>query len=231
MSFFKASKEQKDLEQNTGTSYINKSGCFPVNIIAPFVSASKNGSVSVDLFLDHKGQNQVIYGNMRITNNDGSNNSIGAKVFNQLAVIAGVDDVSEPEENDLPIGKNNEIKPVAVLEDLCDIDVVLRIQMEYSIWNKNIQESKIIRGFYRAGDNASAEEIVNGTEAGVQYAKEEEYFENVTYKDGLDEETVAKWIKDKRPKGTGGAGSAGGSTGAAPKTPKFGAAKGFGSKK
>jgi len=227
MSFFKASKEQKDLEQNVGTAYINGSGCFPVNIIAPFVSASKNGSVSVDLFLDHKGQNQTIYGNMRITNNDGTNNAIGAKVFNQLAVIAGVDDVSEPEENDLPIGKGGEVKSVAVLEDLCDIDVVLRIQMEYSIWNKNIQESKIIRGFYRAGDNASAEEIVNGTEAGVQYAKEEQYFENVTYKDGLDEATIAQWIKDKRPKGTGGAG---GSTAAAPKTPKFGASKGFGSK-
>jgi len=227
MSFFKAKKTQEDLKQSSGSSYLNGSGCYPVNIIAPFASTSKNGSTSVDLFVEYSGQKQVVYGNMRITNNDGSENAIGSKVFNQLAIIADVEDISEPIDAELPIGKGGIDSDVSVLEDLADLDVILRVQMEYSTYNGNIQEKKVIKGFFRAEDNASAEEIVNETEAGVQYNKESKYFENVTYKDGLDAESVAVWVVDGRPKGTAGSGGATG--GAAPKKPAFGKKKSFGS--
>lgn len=226
MSFFKKSTDKKALEQNTGSNHLNKSGCYPVNIIAPFASASKGGSVSVDMFIDHKGQQQVIYGNLRITNNDGSQNEIGAKAFNQLIIIAGVDDVEDPIDGELPIGKGSAMTEVAILEDLADVDVILRMQMEYSVYNGNIQEKKVIKGFFRAEDNASAEEIVNETEAGVQYEKESKYFENVTYKDGLDEEAIIDWVAAKRPKGTAGSGAAK----TAAKKPSFGTKKGFGNK-
>ncbi len=98
--------------------------------------------------------------------------------------------------------------------------------MEYSVWNSNIQEKKVIKGFFRVEDNASAEEIVNETEAGVQYEKESKYFENVTYKDGLDADAIAAWVAQGRPKGTAGAGGASGGTAA--KKPSFGKKKSFG---
>ena len=225
MSFFKASKDKKDLEQSSASNYLNASGCYPVNIIAPFASASKGGSVSVDLFLDHKDQKQVIYGSLRVTNNDGSANAIGSKVFNQLMIIADVEDVSDPIDASLPIGKGGADTDVGVLEDLADIDVILRLQMEYSTYNGSIQEKKVIKGFFRAEDMASAEEIVNETEPGVQYAKDSKYFENITFKDGLDAETIEAWISAKRPKGTAG-GGAGASK--APAKPSFGKKKTFG---
>lgn len=222
MSFFKAKTDKKALEQTSGSNYLNASGCYPVNIIAPFASVTEKGSVSVDLFLEHKEQKQVIYGNMRITNNDGNENAIGAKVFNQLMIIAGVEEVGDPIDAELPIGKKDAAKDVGVLEDLTDVDIILRMQMEYTVWNGNIQESKVIKGFFRAEDNASAEEIVNETEAGVQYAKDSKYFEIVTYKDGLDAAAVAAWVTDGRPKGTAGSG---GASSTAAKKPSFGQKK------
>ena len=217
MSFFKKSVDKADLEQSTGGKYINGSGVYAVNIVAPIVSAGKNGGISIDLYVNHKDQAQMIYGNLRIENNNGDVNKIGAKTFNQLLVIADVDDVADPIEAELPIGKKEALKDVSVLEDLADINVIVRIQQEYSVWKTDIKEKSVIRGFYRTKDNASAEEIVNETEAGKQYESESKYFDNVTYKDGLDAEIVEEWIKAKRPKGTGG-----GSTSTPPKTPSFG---------
>jgi hypothetical protein len=228
--FKKVSKAKEDLAQG-GTNYLVASGCYPVNIIAPFASTSKNGSTVVDLFIDHNGQKQVIYGNLRLTNNDGTENKIGTNVFNQLMVISEVDEVSEPIDAELPIGKDGADVDCGVLEDLADIDVILRIQMQYSVYLKNIQEKKIIKGFYRAEDNASASEIVNETEAGVQYKDDTKYFDAVTYENGLDAEAVKVWVDAKRPKGTGvsGGGTSGNtSPGSTAKKPAFGKTRKFG---
>lgn len=223
MSFFNASKKQEDVKQG-GSNYITGSGIYPVTVLAPVVSVSKGGSTSVDLFCEHLGQKQIVYGNLRITNNDGSPNKIGAKIFNQMLIIAGLDAVADPISAELPIGKKDSMKEVDVLEDLADQDMLLRIQMEYSIYNGDIQEKKIIKSFFRA-DKATAEEIVNGEEPGPGYERELKYVNNVTYKDGLDEDTVKQWIADKRPTGTGG-----GASGKPKKAPSFGS-KRFGESK
>lgn len=206
MSFFNASKKKEDVKQG-GSNFITGSGVYPVTILAPVVSVSKGGSQSVDLFVEHLGQKQIVYGNLRITNNDGSPNKIGAKIFNQLLIISGVDAVADPVSAELPIGKKEAMKEVDVLEDLADLDVLMRIQMEYSIYNGNIQEKKIIKAFFRAEDRATAEEIVNGETPGAGYERELKYVNNITFKDGLDEATITQWIADKRPQGTGSAGS------------------------
>ena len=221
MSFAKASRKAEDVKQSGG-NYINGSGIYPVNIIAPLVSVSNGGSTSVDMFVEHNGQKQVIYGNLRVTNNDGSPNKIGAKIFNQLMVIADVDDVADPVEAELPIGKKEAMKDASVLEDLADVDTLMRVQMEYGAWNGNITEKKVIKGFYRAEDKATAEEIVNETEAGAGYESDQKYVNNITYKDGVTPEQVTAWIAAKRPDGTAGddADSGGGSEKKA--APKFG---------
>lgn len=228
MSFFKSSKSKEDVKQSGGSAYINGSGCYPINLIAAFVSVSKGGSNSVDLFVKHEEQDQVVYGNLRVTNNDGTPNKIGAKVFNQLMIIADVEEIGEPQDAELPIGKAGALTDVGVLEELCDIDVLMRIQMEYSKYMGNIQEKKVIKAFFRAEDNASAEEIVNGDKFGEQFTKEAKYLDNVTYKDDLDADAISAWVSAGRPKGTAGKGSSGGS--APTKKPAFGKKKTFGKK-
>lgn len=227
MSFAKASKKQEDVKQG-GSNYITASGVYPIKVLAPVVSVSKGGSQSVDLYVDHLGQKQIVYGNLRITNNDDSPNKIGAKIFNQLLIIADVDAVADPVSAELPIGKKNSkgdsaMKEVDILEDLCDLEVLMRIQMEYSIFNSNIQEKKIIKSFFRASDLATAEEIVNDETPGAGYEREQKYVNNITFKNDLTEEVIAQWIKDKRPEGTGGGSSA------PEKAPSFGS-KRFGQK-
>ena len=221
MSFFKKRIKAEDVKQGGGTSYIVNSGVYPVNIIAPIVSVSKGGSTSVDLFINHDGQYQIIYGNLRISNNDGNENEIGTKIFNQLLVVSGTEEVADPVDGELPIGKKGAMKDVSVLEDLVDTEVLLWIQIEYGKYNGSITEKKVIRGFYQAGTSATAEEIVNESEAGIGYEKDSKYFDKVNYKD-VTEADVTAWIAADRPKGTSGGGSKGGSK------PSFGAKKKFG---
>ncbi len=223
MSFFKASTKEEDVKQG-GSNHIVASGVYPVTILAAIASVSKGGSTSVDLYVDHMGQKQIIYGNLRITNNDGTPNKIGAKIFNQLMIIADVEELPEPVEHELPIGKNESMKTVAVLEDLADIDCLMRMQMEYGAYKGNITEKKVIKAFFRASDKATAEEIVHESEPGAGYERELKYADNVTYKDGVTAEQVASWIAGGRPDGT-----AGGDSGEAAPKPSFGNRK-FGDK-
>jgi hypothetical protein len=230
MSFYKASKKAEDIKQG-GTNHIVASGVYPVTILAPIVNESGKGSTTIDLYVEHNGQKQIIYGNLRITNNDGSTNKIGSKVFNQLLIIADLDEVDEPEEMELPIGKKEKMQPAAVLTELMDLEVLMRVQMEYSVYNGNIQEKKVIKTFFRAEDKATAEEIVNEADYGKGYEAESPYFDNITYKDGTTPESIAAWRKAGRPKGTGNGGTGDtGNSGPAKKVP-FGKKRPFGKKK
>lgn len=203
MSFAKASRKAEDVKQSGG-NYIGESGIYPVHVIAPIVSVSNGGSTSVDFYLEHNGQKQTIYGNLRVTNNDGTPNKIGSKIFNQLMIIAELDSVADPVEAELPIGKQEAMKDCAVLEDLADIDVLMRVQMEYGAYNGSFTEKKIIKGFYRASDNATAEEIVNESDIGKGFEHDQKYINNITYKDGVTPEQITAWIAAKRPSGTAG---------------------------
>jgi len=223
MSFFKASVKEEDVKQGGGSDYLNGSGVYPVTILGAIANESKNGSITVDLFVDHNGQKQIVYGNLRITNNDGSTNEIGAKIFNQMLIIAGVSDVAEPTEGQLPIGKAGALKDVALLEEFTDVEIMLRIQLEYGRYNGSITEKKVIKGFYRAMDNATAEEIALEKTPGEGYERDTNYFDNITYKDGVTSDDVAAWIAGGRGKGSAPAGAD------AAKAPSFGT-KRFGSK-
>ena len=222
MSFAKQSVSKQDVAQSA-SNYITSSGVYPVNILAAFVSTNEKDSSVVDFFLDHNSQNQVLYGNVRVTNNGGEDNKIGKKLLNQLMIVADVEEIDDAVEMELPIGKAGADKTVAVLESLGDKEVQVHIQLEYSRWNNKIQERKNIRGFFRVGDNASAEEIVNKSNHGAAYSKSTKYFTDVTYKDVTEEEITA-WIASNRT-------NSGVSSAAAVKTPSFGAPKAFGVKK
>ena len=205
-------------ESGNGGKYIGKSGIYDVTILAPFVDTNSSGAMTVNFFVNANDQDQVIYGNLKLHNNDMSEN-FAAKIFNKLCIITEIEP-EDPVDGELPIGKKGAMKDVAILEDMTDLDVKMRIQMEYSIYNGNISEKTIIKGFYR-NDGASAEEVVNETEIGVQLQKDLPYAENITYKDGLDEAKIAEWIAARRP-----ANSAGTASGTPTKArPSFGSKK------
>lgn len=234
MGFYKAKKTEEATAEYTGSGnskYISTSGMFPVTVIVPFVNAGKEKATVIDLFVDYNEQKQVVYGSMSYTNKDGKDNKIGQEIFNKFVILANVDEVAEPVEAELPIGKKGAMKDAAVLEDLADIEVIMQIRMEYGVWNNNITEKTVIKSFFRSTDNASVEEIVAaeaGKEVvfGTQYERLAEGADFVTYNDGLDEERVQAWVKAKRPKGTGGASAAATTT----KKPSFGAKPKFGAK-
>ena len=154
------------------------------------------GARTLSFYVDHEDQLQTLYGALRLDNNDGTPN-FQAALFSKLAVIAGLEDIQEPEEATLPIGKEGSDKEVAVLPDFEDFECKIWVQMEYSLYQNKIMEKKKIKGFYRV-DGASADEILNETEVGVRYSKDEKYFENPSYKDGLTEEEVNAWIANGR---------------------------------
>jgi len=215
MAFFTKQTDTESVTEFVGggdSKYISKSGMYPINVIVPFVSTGREKHTTIDLFVEYNEQKQVIYGGMTFTNKDGKPNVIGRKILNKLVTLAGVDDVDDPVEAELPIGKKGAMKDVPVLESLADVDVIMQIRMEYGVWNNSITEKTVIKSFFRVSDNASVEEIVaaeqgKDVEFGAQYAALAENADFVTYNDGLTEEQVAEWIKNKRPKNSVGSGS------------------------
>jgi len=223
MAFAKKSVSQEDVKASA-SNYINASGIYDVNILAAFVNTSAEGSSVVDFFLDYAGQEQVMYGNMRVTNkNDAQGepveNKIGMKLFNHLLVVADLEEVSDPIEGELPIGKAGIDKTVAILEDISDIQIQMRIQIEYSKYLGNISEKRIIREFYRSGDNATASEIVNDAKHGEGFEKDQKYVDNITYKDDLTPDDIARWVAGGRQDGDA---AKGGAAKSATKAPSFG---------
>lgn len=199
MGFFKVSTEQDRVKDSTGGNYITKSGIYEVNLKHVLVNVSPNGSQSIDLNLDYNGQNQTIWGAIRLTNNDGKEN-FEAVNFNKLCIVTGHADgeeIADPVEVNLPIGKAGEMKNCLELEQFRDNPVFVRVQMEYQVYNDEIRESKRIKNFFRFTDKATAQEIVNNINIGNQFIEEEKIADNVTYRDDLTEEDIKEWKKNR----------------------------------
>ena len=220
MSFFNVKTDADAIKEDTGNGgkWIGSSGIYDVTILAPFVDTNDKGAMTVNFFVNANDQDQVIYGNLKLHNNDMSEN-FAAKIFNKLCIVTEIEP-EDPVDGELPIGKKGAMKDVAILEDMADLEVKMRIQMEYSVHLGNIKEKTVIKGFYR-NDGASAEEVVNETEIGVQLQKDLPYAENITYKDSLTAELITEWISGGRKKGTAGNSS----IGTAKKKPSFGKSK------
>jgi hypothetical protein len=203
---FKVSTAEDNVKDFTGggSNYITTSGIYEIIIKNIIVEASPKGSEYLNFWINYNGQDQPLYQAIRITNNDGNPN-LEAKLFNKLCVIAGAtdgDDVSGTTTKQLPMGEKGAMKEVEVLEAFEDVPVLVRIQLEYGMYNDKITTKKIIRNFFRVTDKATAAEIINNdpkdTESfGKQYAIEEEYADVISYKDNVTAEDVAEWKKNK----------------------------------
>ena len=196
MSFIKINRDEAVVKESKGGgSYLSKSGIYPVTIKFASVSINEHNARSIDFNVDYNGSSSTLYG-LKLDNNDGSENYM-YPIFNNLAIIAGLDDINEPEEQEHAVGKDNEIKSFMVLDDFTGLEVLVRVQQEYSKYNNEIKSRLTIKGFYRADDKANAFEIIKGEGFGTQYGKDLAYAEKITYKDGLTAEEVAAWEAQK----------------------------------
>jgi len=195
-SFIKINRDEAVVKENKGGgSYLSKSGIYPVTIKFASVSVNEHNARSIDFNLDYNGNSSTLYG-LKLDNNDGSENYM-YPIFNNLAIIAGLDDINEPEEQEHAVGKDNEVKSFMVLDDFTGLEVFVRVQQEYSKYNNEIKSRLTIKGFYRADDKANAFEIIKGEGFGTQHGKDLAYAEKITYKDGLTAEEVSTWEAQK----------------------------------
>lgn len=203
MAFFTVKADAESVRDYSGegsSSYINKSGMYEVILKNVIAEVTKNGSQVLHLWIEYMGKEQPIYNAIRLTNNDGTPN-FGQDLFNKLCVVVGASDgtvIDDPIPMQLPMGKGGELKTVDILPNFVDEPIHLHVRMEYSMYNDKIQESKVVKNFFRVPDKASASEIVNNAEEkGKQYEKENESIQP-SYKDGLTEEDVEAWLAERR---------------------------------
>lgn len=199
---FKINTSKDAVAESNGSSFINKSGIYDVMIKFASVDTSKGGAKSVNFNLNYNGNDQTIYGPY-VQSKAGDQLDIGMNLINKLGIIAGLGngDGLEIEQEEHIVGKDKKSQEFAVITNFSDLPVKIRIQLEYSKYNGDISERKVIKSFFRE-DGASAEEIVNESEAGKRLALEtDRYADNITYKDDLTPEDVAAWIDAKRGKG------------------------------
>ena len=203
MAFFTVKTDEDNIKDYSGDggNWLNKSGIYECVVKYAIVDTSAKGSKSINLWIDYNGQEQMLYQAMRLTNNDGTEN-LGARLFTKFCIIAGADsgmEVEDPVSTMLPVGKDKEEKECMVLEQFNDTPILLRLQMEYSMYEGKIQAKKIIRNFFRFTDKATAAEIINNSEEkGSQYEKELELADRITYKDDLTAEDIENWIKNSK---------------------------------
>ena len=195
---FKVNASEEQMSDKTTSSWINHSGMYNVLIKHVFLSENdKNSSTSVGLVLDYNGQEQTIYGAIRLTNADGSEN-FAMKVFNKLCVVAGLKNEQElrTKKMALPIGKQGADKEVEVFTDLENVPMVLRINFRYSLQDGDIRQDKLVHNCFTIGEpHFSASELVNkvSKEDAKQYKLELERADKDVYGKGVTEEMVKAW--------------------------------------
>jgi hypothetical protein len=197
------SNNDEDIKDSGGGGFINQSGIYDVQLNYVQLAETKNKAYQLNFNVTNNGMAQTIYGPI-LVGKDGKINDITKRLLNRLCVIAGMADKQEIETDtvEMPVGKDQKLMEMEIIPELSDIPVKIRVQMEYSLWENNIQERRNVKTFFRE-DGASAEEAKTSTNIGTQLAKDtEKYATHVTYKDGLTEDDVQTWLKERFAKGS-----------------------------
>jgi hypothetical protein len=193
MGLFKVTTAKEAVQENKGASYISKSGIYDVVIKFANLDTAKSGAERVNFNIEWNGNTQAIYGPW-VQSKAGEPIESGLKLINRLLIIAGLGHGDEPtiETETHNVGKDNKPMDFQVITNFTDLECKIRLQEVYSLYEGEIRKAMVPRGFY-AANGASAEEILNGGEAGTQLAKDEAYASKVTYEDGVTPEDVEAW--------------------------------------
>lgn len=192
----RVSTAKEALQAFPESTFISKSGVYDVTIKFASLAVTASGAESVNFNVDFNGNDQTLYGPY-ITSKDGNVIEVGARLINNLAVIAGM---QEGETYDLAsethaVGKDKKPQEFEVITNFSDLPVKVQLQESYGI-NPNtnqIRKSLVIKNFFNA-EGATAAELISSKDIGKQLAiVQEKYANNVTYEDGLTAEDVEKW--------------------------------------
>ena len=202
--FLKVNKEEV---KNEGTGdYITKSGIYDVVLKHVEIKETTNGATQANYIFDKL----ISYSNSVLGID--KQPTFGYKILEALAVIAGEEELSNPELTEVQF--KNKTEELMCIPELEDIPVKIWVQFSYKMFNNKVQKKTVIKRFYRLEDGASGSEIINGTGFGERLAKDQEYASEVKYSDGATPEVVAAWNKsnmggDSKETTTGAADTAG----------------------
>lgn len=198
MAFFEV---DNSLQANKdGGDFLTEGGIYPATI--DFVAVKKNsfGARSLDLYVEINGVKMWLYG-LKLDNNDLSEN-FQRKTFNKLCTILGLTTIADPvkikKKAWIPNMKSEDLEEYSVLNEFSNKKVFIRVRKEFTLYNDEVKEKNIIESFFRIADKASAGEILSGKNIGVQFEKELAKASTPTYKDGLTEESVKEYRKNKK---------------------------------
>lgn len=162
MSFFKANKSTEVVKESGDSNFIYKSGVYDVTIKHAWLEKNdKNKSKSINLRIEHKGTEQTLFNAFRLNNGDGTDNEKGQDRFNKLLIILGIDELSEPTEMPIPVGKKKEKVEKEAIVELESQDVTFKLINVYTKNDGKIYKALSISDIFRTSDKASAPEIVN----------------------------------------------------------------------
>jgi hypothetical protein len=189
MAFITVNKEEVAQFKEGGGGFISESGIYPLTIKDAVVRTTKNGATELIFnFKDTNDNDLTIYG-LVISKVDGTP-TFGMDILKSLAVIADLDSIADPVERPVKLGGQDKEEDMLVLEDLDGVEVLVRLQNEYSKYQGKVNRKFIIKKFYRVEDHKTATEIAADKEA-TQYETDLKYADKDRLKDVTEEEVEA----------------------------------------
>jgi len=192
MAFLNVKKE--NVAKEGSGNFATTSGIFDINIKGVEVASTKNGATQVNYITD-KFQS---YGNTVVDTQ--GNRIFGMDILEALTAVIGEDGLSDPEPTKIKF--KTQTKELMCLPELTDVDVKVWVQFGYELYKGEIKERVSVKRFYRQHDGASGSEVLaiadgENVVPGTQLAKDEAYASEVKYSDGLTEDDVKAWKKEK----------------------------------
>lgn len=202
MAFFEVDNSVQ--ANKDGGDFLTEGGIYPATIDFVAVRTNSFGARSLDFHVEINGAKMWLYG-LKLDNNDLSEN-FQRKTFNKLCTILNLTSIADPikmkKKAWVPAKKAEELDDYNVLNEFSGKKVHIRVRKEFTLYNDEVKEKNIIESFFRIADKASAGEILSGKDIGAQYNKELAKASTPTYKDGLTEESVKEYRKNKKSSGT-----------------------------
>lgn len=202
MAFLKVDKEKTIADKSGGINVIRKSGIYDMTIKAASVNVTKGGATQMDFNLEGEDGSCTAYG-LTLFNKDGSEN-FGLNMLSALCTTLGIEELSDPEPEEFTFGEK--VVTLNTIPELKDVDVKVRLQMEYSRYNDKVRGAIKVRRFYRVSDGATGSEIAEEVEEFKQLGKDIPYADKDSLKDGVTPEEAAICLAElSAPKGGSGA--------------------------
>jgi hypothetical protein len=185
--FLKVNTES--VKHEGGSDRIFKSGIYDLTLNHVEIADTTNGAVKANYYFDKV----ISYGNIILGTN--KQPTFGYKILEALAVIAGEEELSDPEPTTVQF--KNSSKELNCIPELNDIDVKAWVQFSYRMYKGDIIEDVRIKRFYRASDGAAGSEIIENENFGSRVQKDETVAHEIVYEDGVTAEAVAAWKEAK----------------------------------